>query len=99
MLDGDEDGKGKGKKGDACLNVGMTKRKIEQKSVGFGLFPPGTLGSWMGPVVFFTFSLWNVVFQPECGPGVGTMFLTLDFSGDVLLNEDGGCGLDVRTKA
>ncbi len=26
VLDGDEDGKGKGKKGDACLNLGMTKR-------------------------------------------------------------------------
>ena len=25
VLDGDEDGKGKGKKSDACLNLGMTK--------------------------------------------------------------------------
>lgn len=25
VLDGDEDGKGKGMKGDACLNLGMTK--------------------------------------------------------------------------
>ena len=27
VLDGDEDGKGKGKKRDACLNLGMTKRE------------------------------------------------------------------------
>ena len=26
VLDGDEDGKGKGKKGDACLNLCITKR-------------------------------------------------------------------------
>ena len=84
MLDGDEDGKGKGKKGDACLNVGMTKRKIEQKSVGFGLLSYSLLALWDGPCClfhFFTFSLWNVVFQPECGRGGGTMFLTFGFFG------------------
>lgn len=74
MLDGDEDGKGKGKKGDACLNVGMTKRKIEQKSVGFGLFPPGTLGSWMGPVVFFTFHFGMLCFSPNVVRGVVQCF-------------------------
>ena len=72
VLDGDEDGKGKGKKGDACLNLAMTKR--EDSVVG-----PGC-------VVFFSFFLFllalgmyfNVMFQPESGLGA-TAFDFLEY--------------------
>ena len=35
VLDGDEDGKGKGTKGDACLNLVMTKRPPDRREMPF----------------------------------------------------------------
>lgn len=67
VLDGDEDGKGKGKKGNACLNLGVTKRKDSVD--GWGGLP------WLFLGFSLAFFLWNVVFQPEFGRG-GNSLLT-----------------------
>ena len=48
VLDGDEDGKGKGKMGDACLNLAMTKR------------PDGVDDRDAASCFFYCCTTWNV---------------------------------------
>ena len=76
VLDGDEDGKGKGKKEDACLNLGMTKRQDSVKYrdvrfcflcllfLSFSFFSPPFLIALHHLECTFSY----VVFQPKFGP-------------------------------
>lgn len=71
VLDGDEDGKGKGKKGDACLNLSMTKRPDSAKLAFSFLF-----------LSFFPSFFFSLGVSLECcvsariWQGAGTAFLT-----------------------
>ena len=83
VLDGDEDGKGKGKKGNACLNLGVTKREDSVKMVAF-FFSFLLFFFWSIFFFFFwssSFPRWNVVFQPEFGRGGGYSLFRLFFDG------------------
>ena len=90
VLDGDEDGKGKGKKEDACLNLAMTKRQdsVKYRDVRFSF---SSFLSLFFSFFFFLSSLlhcttWNALFlmlcfSPNLAPnGKGSSLSLFDFS-------------------